>query len=75
MHYSRRILVISGYRYRTSWIHTNRSCCRKLQQKVISDTDAKVKGKVTYIRELQSEIELIADAEKDPDKDGVSKTN
>lgn len=35
-------------------------------KKVISDTDAKVKGKVTYIKALQAEMELIADAEKDP---------
>lgn len=33
-------------------------------KKVISDANAKVKGKVTYIRELQSEIELLADVEK-----------
>ena len=35
-------------------------------KKVISDTDAKVKGKVTYIKALQAEMGLIADAEKDP---------
>lgn len=35
-------------------------------KKVISDTDAKVKEKVTYIKALQAELEMIADAEKNP---------
>ncbi len=34
-------------------------------KKVISGTDVKVKEKVSYIRTLQAEMELISDAEKD----------